>query len=248
MTLPRATAIPAALVVVLTVVGAWYDGSRSSATDDAAPTTTVAVAATSTAAAPTGLTSCTSVVHIGDSTSVGMMSPDYIADPALRLDAQYARVGVTDYRNEISGGRSIVEALPNQEDSAEVAARQKATGYEGCWVLALGTTDAANLSAGGALSAARRIDRMFEIIGDDPVLWVNVKTLDTDGDWSNTEMQAWNQALTDATARHPNLHVYDWAAIVPDDWFQPDHRHYTSAGYVERSRLIADALVTAYPA
>ncbi|HRE03302.1 MAG TPA: hypothetical protein PLV68_18535, partial [Ilumatobacteraceae bacterium] len=35
----------------------------------------------------TPTTSCTSVVHIGDSTSVGMISPSYISDPTRRLDA-----------------------------------------------------------------------------------------------------------------------------------------------------------------
>ena len=42
--------------------------------------------------------------------------------------------------------------------------------------------------------------------------------------------------------------LYDWAAVVQDAWFQDDGIHYTSAGNVERARLIADALVVAYPA
>jgi lysophospholipase L1-like esterase len=61
-------------------------------------------------------------------------------------------------------------------------------------------------------------------------------------------MAAWDQALTAAAARYPNLEVYDWAAVVQDDWFQTDRIHYTSAGYAQRARLIADALATAYPA
>ncbi len=254
MSLPRGAVIPAALVMVLAVVGAWIDGSPSSATppeDTSAATTPTAASdppVAPTTAPGAGRTSCSSVVHIGDSTSVGLMSPDFLADPAQRIDAQYARVGVTDFRNEISGARSIVESMPDQEDAYEVAARQKVGGYDGCWVLALGTTDAANLAVGGALTADRRIDRMFEVIGDDPVLWVNVKTLVDDGEWSNSQMQAWDQALAAAAARHPNLAVYDWAAVVQDAWFQDDRIHYTSAGNAERARLIADALATAYPA
>jgi hypothetical protein len=272
MTFRRALAIPAALVVALTVVGAWVDGSSSSSADgpgssaastssaptaaSAGPATTVtADPAPTTPGAPTtvaptpGGTTCTSVVHIGDSTSVGLMDPSFIGDPAQRVDAQYARVGVTDFRDEIKGARSIVERYRGEENAEEVARREKAAGYEGCWVLALGTTDAANIRAGGVLSAAERIDRMFSIIGDDPVLWVDVKTLDpSDANWANDGMLAWNEALVAAQARHANLKIYDWAAVVQDAWFQDDGIHYTSAGNVERARLLADALLAAYPA
>jgi lysophospholipase L1-like esterase len=61
-------------------------------------------------------------------------------------------------------------------------------------------------------------------------------------------MVQWNEALVAAQARHPNLQIYDWAAVVQDAWFQDDGIHYTSAGNVERARLIADALLAAYPA
>jgi hypothetical protein len=194
-------------------------------------------------------TSCTSVVHIGDSTSVGLMSPAYLADPTLRIDAQYARVGVTDFRNEISGARSTEERLKGQQNAVEVAQRQRDGGYHGCWVVALGNTDAANIAVGSRLSAAARIDRMFAVIGDvDPVLWVTPKTLRTSGPYANSHMEAWNADLVAATARHPNLRVYDWASVVQDDWYQRDGIHYTSAGYAERARLIADALAAAFPA
>ena len=228
--------------------------STTVASTTAATTTT---AATSTTLPPTTEppstvpaaphTSCTSVVHIGDSTSVGMMSSAFVADPALRLDAQYAAVGATDFRNEISGARSIVERLTGQLNADEVAQQLRASGYHGCWVLALGTTDAANIAVGSRVSAAQRIDRMMAVIGDDPVLWVDVKTLVADGAWSNPHMQAWNLELVAATTRYPNLQLYDWASVVPDDWFQRDRIHYTATGYTERARLIAEALAASYP-
>jgi hypothetical protein len=248
MTFPRALAIPAVLVAMLSVVGMWLDRSP---TPPAAATASSAPAESAPPTTPPGppRTSCTSVVHVGDSTSVGLMSPDYIADPALRLDAQYARVGVIDFRNEIRGARSIIERYRGEENADDVAARVKASGYEGCWVLALGTTDAANLAAGGARTARERIERMLAIIGDDPVLWVNVKTLDPqDPAWANEHMEAWNAALAEVAARTPNLEVFDWAAVVEDAWFQDDGIHYTSAGNVERARRIADALLAAFPA
>jgi hypothetical protein len=269
MSLPRALAIPAVVVVVLTVVGAWIDGSDSAsvASVDSVATATpgtggsgaadVSSSVPSSGVPSTGApastvtpttTSCTSVVHVGDSTSVGLISEDFIEDPANRIDAQYRRVGVTDPRMEISGARSIVETVGDQLNAKEAAEAIKATGYEGCWVLAMGTTDTANVAVGSPTSLTERIDRMLSVIGDDPIMWVTVKTLDVDGAWSNTNMQTWNQTLAEAQARYPNIKIYDWAAVAQDDWFQTDNIHYTSAGYTERARLIADALVTAYPA
>jgi hypothetical protein len=256
VTLPRALAIPAVLVVVLAVIAAWVDGSRSSSADSVAATTTVSASALtasssvvpSTTAAVSARTSCTSVVHIGDSTSVGLVSPDVLPDPATRIDARYAAVGVTDFHSEISGARSTVERLAGQENAEEVATRLRAAGFQGCWVLALGTTDAANIAAGAPLPADRRIDRMMAVIGSDPVLWVDAKTLRTDGPWADPSMRAWDEALTAATARYPNIKIYDWAGVVQDAWFGDDRIHYTTEGYTQRAALIADALAATYPA
>jgi hypothetical protein len=220
--------------------------TSASAPASTSPSATQPVAPVTSAPTPTR-TSCEAVVHIGDSTSVGLMSPAYLSDPARRIDAQYARVGATDFRDEIKGARSIVERYKGEENAAQVATRQRASGFHGCWVLALGTTDAANIGAGASLSAAKRIDRMMAIIGNDPVLWVNVKTLVTGGAWSEPHMAAWDEALAAAAARYPNIKVYDWAAVVDDGWFQHDGIHYTSDGSAQRARLIADALAAAYP-
>ena len=39
----------------------------------------------------------------------------------------------------------------------------------------------------------------------------------------------------------------DWASVARPGWFIPDGIHYTSAGYAERGRLIANALAEAFP-
>lgn len=197
---------------------------------------------------PPGRTSCRAIVHLGDSTSVGLISPTVLPNPADRIDAQYARVGVTEQHLEISGARSIVETLPGQINAYEVARNLRAAGYRGCWVLALGTTDTANVAVGSSVGRATRIDRMMSVIGSEPVLWVNVKTLVTSGAWSNANMVLWNQALVQAQARYPNIKIYDWAAVVQSSWFGSDQVHYTPAGYRERARRIADALAATYPA
>ena len=129
-----------------------------------------------------------------------------------------------------------------------MAERLRAAGFQGCWVLALGTTDAANIAAGAPTPADRRIDRLMAVVGRDPVLWVDVKTLRTDGPWADPSMQAWNEALTAAAARYPNIEVYDWAGVVQDAWFGDDRIHYTTEGYTQRAALIAAALAATYPA
>ena len=230
-------------------------GSSAAKSDDAAgggggAASETSVPADTTPTTPPGppMTSCKTVVHIGDSTSIGLMSPAYLPKPAERIDAQYARVGVTSTRAEISGARSIVEHLKNQLNAEDVAKQVKAGGYQGCWVLALGTTDAADIAAGSNHLQDERIDKMMTVIGDDPVLWVNVKTLETSGNWANPNMQVFDQHLEAAKARYPNLQVYDWSSVVQDPWFTTDKIHYTSSGYAKRAAMIADALAAQIPA
>ncbi len=88
------------------------------------------------------------MTHIGDSTSEGMVSSDYLPDPAQRLGAQYARVGVRTSHLEITGATSIVETLPGGVDAQRVAARLVDDGFHGCWVIALGTNDSADIYVG----------------------------------------------------------------------------------------------------
>ena len=122
-------------------------------------------------------TSCRAVVHIGDSTSEGLISPDYLPEPRQRIAAQYAKAGVTTFIPEISGARSIVETYQGQPNAYTVAKQQVQQGYQGCWVLALGTNDVADVYVGSPVSLAARIKEMMSVIGGQPVMWVNVKSL-----------------------------------------------------------------------
>ena len=193
------------------------------------------------------LTSCRSVAHIGDSTSVDLISPLDIPSRSQRLGARYAAVGVRHVRIDASGGRSIVETLPGQVNGYNVARAWRAQGYHGCWVFALGTNDAANIAAGSAVGDAARIDRMMSVAHGQPVLWVNTRTLLTSGPWANANEQRFNRALVRALARYPNLRIFDWSAVARPAWFLPDGIHYNSVGVVQRARAIADALARAFP-
>jgi lysophospholipase L1-like esterase len=187
-------------------------------------------------------------VHIGDSTSEGMVSADFLPDPSQRLDAQYARVGVNTTHLEISGGTSVLETIsPNDPNAREIAQQLVNSGYQGCWVIALGTNDTADVSVGSVLDRAGRVAQMMSVIGSQPTLWLTSKTLRTSGPYSETNMQLWNQALLDACAKYPNMRIFDWASVVQNAWFQSDQIHFTSVGYAERAQLLANSLVHAFP-
>ena len=198
--------------------------------------------------APPPRSSCRSVVHIGDSTSDGLNSPNYLPNRALRLSTQYGDVGVRQVTWEISGGRSIVETLGGQANAATVAQRLIRHGYRGCWVLALGTNDTADVFVGSNVGVAQRIQRMMAVIGKQPVMWVNVVSLLHSGPYSEHDMRQWDQALLRACPRYPNMRVYDWAAVAQRPWFISDGIHYTSPGYAVRSHDIAQALAQSFPA
>ncbi|HEV7614944.1 MAG TPA: acyltransferase family protein [Solirubrobacterales bacterium] len=193
--------------------------------------------------------SCKAVVHIGDSTSEGLTSPDYLPLESQRIEAQYADVGAVEQHFEISGARSIEEQFEGEPNAREVAEAWKLEGFHGCWVLALGTNEAANVFVGSSVGEMERIEIMMNAIGDEPVLWVNVRSLVKEGDpYAAKNMEKWDEELLVACRRYPNMRVYDWASDVKDAWFIDDGIHFTSPGYAARAELIAHALAHAFPA
>jgi len=199
------------------------------------------------AAARSPATSCTTVGHIGDSTSVGMVSPASLPDPAQRLAARYADVGVRHLWADASGGRSIVEVLPGQVNGYNVARAWVSEGFRGCFVFALGTNDAANIAAGSNVGQLARIEQMMAVAHGQPVMWVNTRTLLSAGPYAETSMQAWNADLQQACAMYPNMRIFNWAGMDQPGWHLPDGIHYTSAGYAIRAAAIAHALALAFP-
>jgi hypothetical protein len=192
------------------------------------------------------MTSCTSVADLGDSTSVSLVSDDYL-NPSQQLPAQYRRVGVRHVVLGIAGARSIVETFEGQPNGYEVAQAFVGEGYRGCWVIALGTNDAANIAAGANIGAAFCIHEMMSVTRGEPVMWVNVVTLVSSGPYAESSMQAWDSALLAACPKYPNMRVFDWAAVARPGWFISDGIHYSSLGSAHRAADIADALAAAFP-
>jgi hypothetical protein len=193
-------------------------------------------------------TSCTSVVHVGDSTSLGLTDPNYLPNPKDRIDSQYRLVGAKHVQTDILGARSIVERYKDQPNAQEATAKRVDAGYEGCWVFAMGTNEAANVAVGSSIGPDQRIDLMMKEIKGQPAMWLTVKTTRTSGPWADKQMQKWNAALQSACSRYPNMRVYDWASQVKDVWFISDGIHFTTPGYRERAKRTARALATAFPA
>ncbi|MFT4087726.1 MAG: acyltransferase family protein [Gordonia sp. (in: high G+C Gram-positive bacteria)] len=193
-------------------------------------------------------TKCQTVIHVGDSTSIGMNSPDMQPNPALRLVGQYKRVGATTFHDDVVGGRSSLERVDDQPNAVESIQADLARGWRGCWVMAMGINDTANVQVGGQGPLDWRIDRLLKPLGDQPVLWPTVVTNDLNQNpaYDNRAMQRFNRALLRACKRYPNLRIYDWASDVDQDWFA-DGVHYTEAGYIQRARDFATALATVYP-
>ena len=193
-------------------------------------------------------TSCTSAAHIGDSTSDGLVSPDYLPNRRQRIQARYEDVGVQTVWTDITGARSVVEVLPGTTNAYVAAKHLEREGFHGCWVLALGTNDTADVAVGSNVGLAARISEMMAVTKGMPVMWVNVISLLHSGPYAEANMQKWNTALLKACARYPQMRVFNWAALAKRPWFINDGIHYTSAGYEKRALYIADGLAESFPA
>ncbi len=245
---PRGWAVltAGALVVAIALAGLAGVGVSSNSNAIGAEPVAKTVTVRNVRQAPLA-TSCKAVIHIGDSTSEGLVSDNYLPDRKQQISAQHARVGATTQHFAIAGALSTYESFEGEPNAQEVAEAWKNEGFKGCWVLALGTNEAADVAVGSRFTYADRIDSMMSTIGNEPVLWVNVKSLVTSGPYAEKNMRSWDEALLEACDRYPRMRIYNWIADVKDAWFIPDGIHFTSPGYAARSRLIADALLGAFP-
>jgi len=223
--------------------------SPAESSSAASPNPSPSASSTPAEAARPVRTSCTRVLHIGESTSIGLVSPYDLPRRADRLPAQLRRVGVRHVATDISGARSIVERWHDQPNAEEAVEAAKARGFHGCWEIAMGTNEAANQAAGSVVGSRDRIDILMHAIGrHEPVLWLTTKTRIRSGSYYNdVNMRGFNQALFAACRRYPNLRVFNWRRETKDSWFSSDGIHYTSLGYRQRAHRIAHALAAAYP-
>ncbi|MDP9801675.1 hypothetical protein J2S49_001751 [Arcanobacterium wilhelmae] len=199
-------------------------------------------------------TRCQEIVHLGDSTSLSMFTDSGVLDPADNAYKVYASTGAKKVENSSFGARATNQGFkenPSGNDSLkEILA--KGVLPDTCFVIALGTNNAANLNRGGALELApKAIDQTMRIInGKYPVLWIST-TVNPAGSpkwYSKDAMNAWNKALFEAQNRYPNMWVYTWDQDVKPGWFlKGDGVHYNQEGSSERSHRFAQAVINAWP-
>jgi lysophospholipase L1-like esterase len=216
--------------------GPWVD------LEDPAPPTDPAFTLPLDEGKADGATACTRVAHIGDSLTAGVK-------PALQRE--YDRVGAESLISAY-GGRGILQKVKADPETGRAAAeRIAATGFDGCWVVALGTNDVGNIAAGASYTRESLIDRMMRAIdasGQARVMWVNAITTRSEGYFANANMQRWNAALVAAKGRWSRLEVFDWATVAARDKVPfADGIHHTGTGYAVRNRAIANALATVFP-
>jgi hypothetical protein len=180
---------------------------------------------------------CPRVAHVGDSLTAATVAP---------LTAAYLAAGSA-ATLDAYGGRAVLQKLAEDPKTGKQAALDlRAGGFDGCWVVALGTNDTANVAAGAGYTRERSIDEMMAAIDPDRrarVLWVNVFTTRTTGFYANGNMVLYNEALEEARGRWPNLSVLDWAAVAASGEAPfSDGIHHTAAGYAVRNEAITSAL------
>ena len=276
-TLPRmALAIPATLLAAVVSMGipaAWNnslnqaeqpgaqqmgvqiggDGpapSGSKEKDSSAEASGEASPSTENATPEKGKTRCTTVIHVGDSTSIGMFDDAYLSDPQRNAQVTYKNVGAQDVVADVTGARSTVESLEGDPSIRDSVQRLLDQGYgeDACWIIGAGVNDAANRAVGGSGEEDWRVDQIMELLGDAPVLWPTAATNLNSGSYDNANMAPFNEALLAARDRYPNLVVYDWASDVRPEWFLPgDDVHYQTEGNEKRAEYFAKALTLAFP-
>ncbi len=231
---------------VLGVAGVGFVGAATNSSPGFPGDVEVAAVETSEDVTYAPHTSCERVAHIGDATSIGLLSDELPARD--RLGAQYEVAGVTERRLEVAPTRFISARFGSEASAEEIAGSLRSSGYEGCWVLALGIDDVAAVGAGSVAELSDRIDSMMAGLDGQPVMWVNLKTQLDSGPLADGRMERWNAALRDACGRYPGMRIFDWAAATRSGWFEADGVLLTDRGDRARAGSIAAALSAAFPA
>ena len=173
----------------------------------------------------------------------------YVDGEVNTMGARYRSVGVERWIEDNSGGRSVRERSADwQTNALEAADSVRRSGFNGCWVIMIGTNDAANIAAGSNLGAEDRILRMLYVIGGGPVVWVDAATARTGTAYRNDNMRAWNETLYRIAAERENVQVLRWSALVRPEWYVEDQTHMGTEGRIWRAAFTAAALVEYFPA
>lgn len=205
---------------------------------------------------------CKSVGWVADSTGIFLLHEDSGENGAGEADTDkndgpmftaFKGAGVETVNYDVYGGRSFIEgnAGTNGMDALE------RIGDQDCYVITMGTNDAANEATGSGVDAKTRIEKVLSKVGDKPVYWMSpviAKKASVNG-YGPEAADKFTNALKDVAKDHDNLHVIDMKANMErdagknglpsntEDWFGEDGIHYpTGAVGKWRAQQAADAI------
>jgi len=206
-----------AVLAVRPVDVAPLEPTASSGAADSVPAEGAPSASTTTTVAPPPV--CRRIIHLGDSNLGMAMGGFQQAYKKANVDA------IVDFAN----GRAAT-AAQNGGTSAltAIAYFQQVVPADGrCWILALGSEDAAS-SAYAGIDPTVDIRKIIDALGPEPVMWITPVMAGTTGVFNLAAATRYNQALLSSVGGHKNFSVLDWYDIALDhlDQFGPDGVHY----------------------
>ena len=144
----------------------------------------------------------------------------------VKIDAEFARNISGPARTSRNGVKTYKQLVKN-------GLRPNAV------IVALGSNDLQQ-SAKPAFFEAE-IRELLTLIGDVPVVWINV--LRTDASYSPQRSAMFNRVLLRIAPEYPNLSVVDWASMLAahPKWFAFDKLHLQPRGYRFRATVYVEA-------
>lgn len=210
-----------------------------------AVTLTLAAAGPAAAAPQPGGAACASIVHVGDSLSVGL-SEGSVLKSGESIESKYKDAGIdgSKIRVEALSGRHITGGKEPGEGVVRSILDSAPEEQGRCWVIALGTNDVGGIST--SADAGTRIDKiMDQIPADESTLWVEVASSDAAAAaFAPANMEKFNSALRGAAEKRGNLQVAPWSGEVDASMFT-DGIHLTKDGYAQLAAFIASNLPAA---
>ena len=209
-------------------------------------------------------TACGQVIHVGDSTSIGMFDPGQLPEGAETAIDRYLDAGADSVETSVFGARATNqgfsgngETYPSAIESVQQLQNMGVPDEDTCWVIATGVNDAANADAARSYGydttgeIETNIRTMLELLDGYRVMWPTAATGNpSNGFYSNENMQEFNDALRKVAAERRDVVVYDWASEARGhlDWFLAgDEVHYNATGNDARGKHFASALSHAFP-
>lgn len=203
---------------------------------------------------------CTTVVHVGDSTSIGLFDPYQVPEGADTGFQTYLDRGASEVIDSVFGARATNRGYQDYPSAVQSVTELLSMGQDEdtCWVIATGVNDAANYAAlpdygyeQNPEEIKASIRTMLDLLEGQMVMWNTVGTYQpADSYYDNANMKLFNKLLKEVAKEYPNVAIWDWASEVSEhnDWFIPgDGTHFLPKGNAERAKRFASALAHAFP-